>query len=84
MTNEIINKRLKECYDIHGVSMSDKFLPYIQLIIQDSIQEMTKNVNRLEVINHAKDGQGREYVKYPKQVELSLQNDLRTLKVFIK
>jgi len=44
--------------------------------------KLTK-VTRLEVINH-QDGIGREYTKHNcESVEISLQDDGRTLKVFI-
>lgn len=49
----------------------------------------TSKVNRVEVIDHSKpleEGGGRAYVKWEKklQVEVVLQDDNRTLKVFIK
>lgn len=50
----------------------------------------TEHVNRVEVIDHTipiEKGGGRAYVRWDKegtvQVELSLQDDGRTLKVFI-
>ena len=45
-----------------------------------------QTVNRIEVIDHTKDGEGREYVKWVKKkfnVEFSLQDDDRTLKIFL-
>ena len=48
----------------------------------------TTKVNRVEVIDHSKGGTGRDYVKWAKErevkVELHLQDDGRTLKVFIE
>lgn len=46
----------------------------------------TSKVNRVEVIDHTKNGAGREYVKWEDKlnVELSLQDDDRTLKIFIR
>ena len=49
---------------------------------------MTKKVNRVEVIDHTKDledGGGRAYVRWDDDidVELQLQDDNKTLKIFI-
>lgn len=45
----------------------------------------TSKVTRVEVINHAKGGNGREYVTHHNniQVNIELQDDERTLKIFI-
>ena len=45
----------------------------------------TTNVTRVEVIDHSDFGMGRAYVRWDEQikVELSLQDDGRTLKIFI-
>ena len=43
----------------------------------------TKKVTRFEVIDHSKDGEGRELVKYNIGVDLQLQDDGKTLKVFV-
>lgn len=43
----------------------------------------TDSVTRFEVIDHTKNGAGRVVVKYDVAVELSLQDDNRTLKVFL-
>ena len=44
-----------------------------------------KNVNRIEVINHSGAGEGREYVKKRISIdEFSLQDDGKTLKIFLK
>ncbi len=48
----------------------------------DSSNSITK-VNRLEVINHTSEKLGRELVKYGVSVELSFQDDGKTLKVFL-
>jgi hypothetical protein len=43
------------------------------------------NVTRLEVIDHSRTGKGRVYTNYNcKDVEIELQDDNRTLKIFIK
>lgn len=43
----------------------------------------TDNVTRVEVINHQDEPLGRVYTKYNcKDVELQLQDDGRTLKIF--
>lgn len=46
--------------------------------------DLTK-VSRIEIIDHTPTGTGRDYVKWEDQldVKLSLQDDGRTLKVFI-
>ena len=42
------------------------------------------SVNRVEVINHSKNGQGREYTKYGDfQVEVQVQDNGKTLKIFL-
>lgn len=42
-------------------------------------------VTRVEVIDHSPDGKGRAFVKWGvKSLELSYQDDGRTLKIFIK
>lgn len=55
-----------------------------------SIQDMgslTAKVNRVEVINHTKGGEGREYVWWPEggeyDVKIHIQDEGRTLKVLI-
>ena len=45
-----------------------------------AIERFAKDVNRIEVI----DKNGRVYVKYNKQVEVLLQDNGTTLKVFVK
>lgn len=42
----------------------------------------TKNITRFEVINQ--DEGGRVYVKYDVDVEILIQDDGRTMKVFVK
>lgn len=42
-----------------------------------------EKVTRFEVIDHKKDGKGRVVVEYDVKVELSYQDDDRTLKVFL-
>jgi hypothetical protein len=45
----------------------------------------SNKVTRLEVIDHSENGVGRAYTKYDiKSLELSYQDDGRTLKIFIK
>lgn len=46
-------------------------------------QDTTK-VTRFEVIDHTTGGEGRAYVKHDVSVELSYQDDGRTLKVFVE
>jgi len=50
---------------------------------QDLIDLMTKSITRFEVIDHTKKKRGRIVVEYNVNVELSLQDDNKTLKVFL-
>ena len=44
----------------------------------------TVKVTRFEVINHTSTGEGRAYIKYGNlEIEFSIQDEGRTLKVFI-
>jgi hypothetical protein len=48
-------------------------------------QEQYKDVNRIEVINHSVKGEGREYVRRNISIdEFSIQDDGKTLKIFLK
>jgi hypothetical protein len=50
---------------------------------QEVLDITTKSVTRFEVIDHTKKKQGRIVVEYNVNVELSLQDENRTLKVFL-
>jgi hypothetical protein len=50
---------------------------------QDILEMLMRKVTRFEVIDHTKKKQGRIVVEYNVNVELSLQDDNRTLKVFL-
>lgn len=50
---------------------------------QDLIDLMTKSITRFEVIDHTSKKRGRIVVEYNVNVELSLQDDNKTLKVFL-
>jgi hypothetical protein len=54
----------------------------IKYYAQEMIYPVEK-VTRFEVIDHTKEMRGRAYVKYDIEVELSFQDDGRTLKVFV-
>ena len=43
----------------------------------------TKKVTRFKVIDHTSEFQGRILVKYGVRVEISIQDDGRTMKVFL-
>ncbi len=60
-----------------------EFKAAIQQHIQAEKIADTSKVTRFEVIDHTKDGTGRDFVKYGVSVELSLQDNNRTLKVFL-
>lgn len=49
-------------------------------------QEELPKINRVEIINHSKYGNGRDYVIWEDDIEaeISMQDDGKTLKVFIK
>ena len=53
------------------------------MIKQDLIDIVTKQLTRFEVIDHTKKKGGRIVVEYNVNVELSLQDENRTLKVFL-
>lgn len=44
------------------------------------------NINRLEIIDHSKNGKGREMVKWDNDIEFFLdrQDNEKTIKIFIK
>ena len=50
---------------------------------QEVLDVTTKSVTRFEVIDHTRKKQGRIVVEYNVNVELSLQDENRTLKVFL-
>jgi len=50
---------------------------------QDLIDMITKSIARFEVIDHTSKKRGRIVVEYNVNVELSLQDESRTLKVFL-
>jgi hypothetical protein len=50
---------------------------------QEVLDITTKSVTRFEVIDHTKKKQGHIVVEYNVNVELSLQDENRTLKVFL-
>jgi hypothetical protein len=71
-------------FKIQKVFLSDKTLWYAKLIPtkqNEEYENMDKNkkVTRIEVI----DKQGRQYVKWNCSIELSYQDDDRTLKIFV-
>jgi hypothetical protein len=45
--------------------------------------EKLEKVTRFEVIDHTSDGTGRAFVKYNIKVSGDLQDDERTLKIFL-
>jgi hypothetical protein len=50
---------------------------------QEVLDVTTKSVTRFEVIDHTSKKRGRIVVEYNVNVELSLQDENRTLKVFL-
>jgi hypothetical protein len=53
------------------------------MIKQDLLDIVTKQITRFEVIDHTKKKRGRIVVEYNVNVELSLQDENKTLKVFL-
>ena len=49
----------------------------------DILANLIENVDRFEVIDHTAQFKGRCYTKYNCEVELSIQDDGKTLKTFI-
>lgn len=78
----------------YGTKERSSLLLVVEHIIK-SIEDMTKineeelrkssKITRVEVIDHSKNGKGREYVKWDEKVtvDMDLQDGGRTLKVFI-
>ncbi len=50
---------------------------------QDLLGIILQNVHRFEVIDHSGDKPGRVITKYNIKVEMSLQDDNQTLKIFL-
>jgi hypothetical protein len=48
------------------------------------LREANKKVTRFEVIDHTDNGVGRQYWQYDVSVELSYQDEGKTLKVFLQ
>jgi hypothetical protein len=54
-------------------------------IREEQQQNDTSKVNRVEVIQHSEPYNGRAYTNYnAKDVEIQLQDDNKTLKIFLK
>ena len=90
-TESDFDKIIQENFEGLKDFIKDKdILAFYHDLIKHSIkyygQEMiypTEKVTRFEVIDHTKDMLGRVYVKNNTEVELSFQDDGKTLKVFI-
>ena len=50
---------------------------------KDLLELLLKNVTRFEVIDHSKKMRGRYVVEYNVKVEVSIQDDGKTMKVFL-
>ena len=50
---------------------------------KDLLEVLLKNVTRFEVIDHSKKMRGRYVVEYGIKVEVSIQDDGKTMKVFL-
>lgn len=88
--NEIIHKHLKDYHYVHGITTSDKLLHYLQMIAIDSYKQahrdICKDVTRVEIIDHTKASERARFVveKDIKSIGFSIQDENRTLKIFIK
>lgn len=49
----------------------------------DLLELLTKDVTRFEVIDHSKKMRGRYVVEYGIKVEVSIQDDGKTMKIFL-
>lgn len=54
-----------------------------QEVDQEVLSFITKDVTRFEVIDHSKKMRGRYVVEYGVKVEVSIQDDGKTMKVFL-
>lgn len=61
----------------------DRFKDWLESTAQSRPRLDPRTVTRFEVIDHTTDGEGRVYVKYDVSVDLSYQDDGRTLKAFV-
>ena len=61
----------------------DDLYELVVLAQEYEAQRNTDKVTRFEVVEHTKGGRGRCYTAHNVKVELSLQDDNRTLKVFV-
>lgn len=65
------------------------FNPYIEQALEmekhqiENAYDHLKSVTRFEVIDHTSDAKGRCYVAKDCQIEMSLQDDNKTLKIFV-
>jgi hypothetical protein len=50
---------------------------------KDLLEVLLKNVTRFEVIDHSKKMRGRYVVEYGIKIEVSIQDDGKTMKVFL-
>lgn len=50
----------------------------------DRMEIQVSKLSRIEVIDHSVNGEGRVYSKWDVSVSLSVQDDGKTLKVFVK
>ena len=50
---------------------------------QDLLESLLKEVTRFEVIDHSSKKRGRDVVEYGVKVEASVQDEGRTLKIFL-
>jgi hypothetical protein len=86
---EFLFDELSKLYDFQRIldeinenSNKDVFEQALEMErLQDS--DKYKSVTRFEVIDHSKEFKGRFYVKKNCKIELQLQDDSKTLKVFV-
>ncbi len=72
---------------MYGQGMQCGYMDIHNMIHDGADFGKLKQVNRVEVIDHSKGGQGRELVKHllnGERIDFSLQDDDRTLKIFIE
>jgi hypothetical protein len=78
VTKTVVNENAK----VYPGDLKEYTIIDFQAGVEWTLQQLS-TVNRFEVIDHSKDLKGRFYVKRDCSVELQLQDNNKTLKVFV-
>ena len=76
-----LNDKDRSEFDYYYESIIEKLNELLKVEKEQTLN--TDSVTRFEVIDHTKQKLGRVLVKYDTNVELSFQDDNKTLKVFL-